>query len=123
MKTREWRRSQQIGAAWTIVYALLNGFGPTAFRNSDFESVLVLFLLPIACLLAVFAHFRNGGYLAFGILTLATLTLSIPLDPVNHMPDLPTLVSLLILLVGAPLALTWSLWLTFRSPPSAVSQQ
>jgi len=67
--------------------------------------------------------FPRSQKIGAAILTLATLTLSIPLDPVNHMPDLPTLVSLLTLLVGAPLALTWSLWLTFRSPPSAVSQQ
>ena len=68
MRTREFPRSQKIGAAWTIVYALLTGFGPTAFRNSDVESVLILMVLPIACLIAVFAYFRNGGYLAFGTL-------------------------------------------------------
>jgi hypothetical protein len=51
MTTREFPRSQKIGAAWTIVYALLT------------------------------------------------------------------------LLVGAPLALARSLWLTYRSPPSAVGQQ
>ena len=105
MKTREWRGAQKIGAAWTIVYALLAGLGPTAFHHSDVESVLVLFLLPIACLLAVFAYFRNGGTLAFGTLALATL-LSLPQ---------PTLYSMLTLMVGAPLALAWSLWLAHRA--------
>jgi len=105
MKTREWRGSQKIGAAWTIVYALLAGFGPTAFRNSDVESALILFVLPIACLLAVFAYLRNGGSLAFGTLALATL-LSLPQ---------PTLYSMLALLVGGPLALAWSLWLAHRT--------
>jgi hypothetical protein len=105
MKTREWRRSQQIGAAWTIVYALLAGFGPDAFRNSDAESVLVLFVLPIVCLLGVFAYFRNGGILAFGTLALATV-LSLPQ---------PTLYSMLTLMVGAPLALVLSLWRAHRA--------
>ena len=75
MKIRESRRSQQIGAAWTVAYAVLTGFAPTAFRNSDAESVLVLFVLPILCLLGVFAYFRNGGTLAFGTLALATVAL------------------------------------------------
>ena len=115
MKTREWRRSQQIGAAWTIVHALFAGFGPSAFRNSDAESVLVLFVLPIVCLLGVFAYFRNGGILAFGTLALATV-LSLPQ---------PTLYSMLTLMVGAPLALVLSLWRAHRAPrttaPSASS--
>ncbi|HEV7608992.1 MAG TPA: hypothetical protein VGO61_16735, partial [Steroidobacteraceae bacterium] len=114
MKTRDFPRSQKIGTAWTAVYAVLTAIGPTAFRNSDFESVLVVFVLPIACLLAVFAYFRNGKYIAFGTLTLATLTLSIPFGLVEHMPDLPTLYSMLALLIGAPLALARSLWLTYR---------
>ena len=100
MKTREWRRSQQIGVAWTIACALLAGFGPDAFRNSDAESVLVLFVLPIVCLLGVFAYFRNGGILAFGTLALASV-LALPQ---------PTLYSMLTLMVGAPLALVLSLW-------------
>ena len=105
MKTREWRGAQKIGAAWTIAYGLFAGFEPTAFLNSDFESVLVLMVLPLACLLAVFAHFRNGGYPAFGTLALATL-LSVPQ---------PSLYSMLVLLVGGPLALAWSLWLAYRA--------
>jgi len=45
VSTREFPRSQKFGAAWTTVYALLTGFGPDAFRNSDVESVLVIFVL------------------------------------------------------------------------------
>jgi hypothetical protein len=96
-----------MGAAWTTVYAVLAAGGPTAFRNSDVESVLVLFVLPVACLLAVFTYFRTGGYLAFGTLGVATLTLSIPSGS--------TLYSMLALLVGGPLALIWSLWLAHRA--------
>jgi hypothetical protein len=105
MTTREFPGSQKIGAAWTIVYAVLTGFGPTAFRNSDFESVLVLFVLPLVCLLGVFAYFRNGGILAFGTLALATV-LALPQ---------PTLYSMITLMVGAPLALAWSLWRAHRA--------
>jgi hypothetical protein len=107
----ESRRSQQIGAAWTIVYAVLTGFAPTAFRNSDAESVLVLFVFPILCLLGVFAYFRNGGTLAFGTLALATV-LALPQ---------PTLYSMLTLMVGGPMALVWSLWCAHRArrAPSA----
>ena len=107
MKTRDFPRSQEIGAAWTIVYTVLAAAGPNAFRNSDVESVLVLFVLPVACLLAVFTYFRSGGYIAFGTLALATLTLSIPTGS--------TLYSMLALMAGAPLALVWSLWLAHRA--------
>ena len=105
MKNREWRSSQQIGTAWTIVYAMFAGFGPNAFRNSDVESVLVVFVLPLLCLLAVFAYFRNGRALAFGTLTLAT---------VLSYPE-PSLYSMLALMAGAPLALGRSLWLAHRA--------
>lgn len=115
MSTRQFPGSQKMGVAWTIVYALLAGIGPDAFRNSDAESVLVLFVLPIVCLLGVFAYFRNGGILAFGTLALATV-LALPQ---------PTLYSMLTLMVGAPLALVWSLWRAHRTrrttAPSASS--
>lgn len=107
MKTRDFPRSQKIGAAWTIVYAVLAAVGPTAFRNSDVESVVVLFVLPVACLLAVFTYFRTGGYIAFGTLTLATLTLSVPAGS--------TLYSMLALMAGGPVALIRSLWLARRT--------
>jgi hypothetical protein len=119
MSIRDFPRSQTIGFVWTIIYTVLAAMGPTAFRNSDLESVLVVFVLPVACLLAVFAYFRNGGYIAFGTLALSTLTLSIPFEPVHRMPDLATLYSMLTLLVGAPLALAWSFWLTYRARHSA----
>ena len=77
--------------------------------------LLVLFVLPVACLLAVFTYFRTGGYLAFGTLMLATLTSSIPFGLIGQLPDLPTLYSMLALLVGAPLSLAWSLWQTRRA--------
>jgi len=115
MKTRDFPRSQKIGAAWTIVYALLAVLGPTAFRNSDVESVLVLFVIPVSCLIAVFTYFRTGGTIAFGTLLLATLTLSIPSGFAGQPPDLSTLYSMLALLVGGPLALAWSLWLAHRA--------
>jgi hypothetical protein len=110
MKTRDFPGSQKIGSAWTIIFAVLTTLDPTAFRNSDLETVLILFVLPIACLLAVFAWFRTGGYIAFCALTLATLALLV--SPLG-------LVAMLGLLFGGPLALAWSLWLARRAKRDA----
>jgi len=115
MTTRDFPGSQKIGAFWTIVYAALAAAGPTAFLNSDVETVLVLFVLPVVCLLAVFTYFRTGGTIAFGTLALATLTSSLPSGFAGQLPDVSTLYSMLALLVGGPLALASSLWLSYRA--------
>ena len=108
-------RTQAAGFAWTLFYAAVTGFGPGAFHNSDVESVLVVFVLPVACLLTVFGYFRTGGIIAFGTLTIATLMLSRIEGEIGHFGVAPTAISLIALLFGGPAALLRSLWLAYRT--------
>ena len=96
---------QLSGAAWTLAYAFMAySYQLSAGGSrSSFWFELVIFWAPNACMLLTFAFLRAGGVLAFSVLALATIAQlgEAPAD----LRGTPQLVSMLIMLVGGPLAL------------------
>jgi hypothetical protein len=92
---------QFIGAAWSLVYAVMVYRYQSAYSSGqDFWTIVWLWLAPNACMFLTFVYFRTGGVLAAIVLAFATL-LQLG-EGKADMRGASQAISILLMLVGGP---------------------